>query len=332
MSDDNDEFYELNKERIKYLETELTKYNACKEEKEKLEKSVNEYKKNNFDLTNQNKEYQYKIQFLTKENEANKKKLTDLSKDISKISDYKAKITELEKNLTEKTKECENLKIASKSREDSLKGKLDTLKETCEISKEKALGTNELQKKYDRLKSDYLVQKDKCNRYDQLEKEFQQYKKAVESKGQAPVSQSAKNEIEKLKKERDAQLAQIKDLKKKISQYEARLEMGQTPKKPETEANTYADENYVKEMNERLKEVTEELDRCNQVKDNLAQYYQTESNQMKSRYQKEFELMSSAIYNLGFNLNSMKRDYEEKLRDQGSWLFRRRQVILSGDY
>ena len=78
-------------------------------------------------------------------------------------------------------------------------------------------------------------------------------------------------------------------------------------------------------MNLRLKELTEELDKCKEVKDNVAKYYQKDTNEMQARYQKEFELISIAIYNLGFTFWSMKYEYEQKLIKNPNWLITERQ-------
>ena len=53
---------------------------------------------------------------------------------------------------------------------------------------------------------------------------------------------------------------------------------------------------------------------------------------MQARYQKEFELISNAIYNLGFTFWSMKYEYEQKLIKNPNWLITERQKMFNGDY
>ena len=52
---------------------------------------------------------------------------------------------------------------------------------------------------------------------------------------------------------------------------------------------------------------------------------------MQARYQKEFELISSAIYNLGFTFWSMKYEYEQKLIKNPNQLITERQKKFNGD-
>ena len=52
---------------------------------------------------------------------------------------------------------------------------------------------------------------------------------------------------------------------------------------------------------------------------------------MQARYQKEFELISSVIYNLGFTFWSMKYEYEQKLIKNPNWLITERQKKFNGD-
>ena len=53
---------------------------------------------------------------------------------------------------------------------------------------------------------------------------------------------------------------------------------------------------------------------------------------LKTRYEKEFELMASAIYNLGFQFWSLKLEDSEKLKQNENWLVRERIKQYNGDY
>ena len=57
-----------------------------------------------------------------------------------------------------------------------------------------------------------------------------------------------------------------------------------------------------------------------------------EKEEIKNRYEKEFELMSSAIYNLGFQFWSLKLEDSEKLKQNENWLIRERIKQYNGDY
>ena len=60
--------------------------------------------------------------------------------------------------------------------------------------------------------------------------------------------------------------------------------------------------------------------------------YEKEKEDSKIRYEKEFELMASAIYNLGFQFWSLKLEDSEKLKQNENWLVRERIKQYNGDY
>ena len=57
-----------------------------------------------------------------------------------------------------------------------------------------------------------------------------------------------------------------------------------------------------------------------------------EKEELKLRFQKEFELMSSAIYNLGFQFWALKVEDKEKFNENESWLIKERIKQYNGDY
>ena len=57
-----------------------------------------------------------------------------------------------------------------------------------------------------------------------------------------------------------------------------------------------------------------------------------EKEDLKIHFDKEFELMSSAIYNLGFQFWSLKVEDSEKLKQNENWLVRERIKQYNGDY
>ena len=94
---------------------------------------------------------------------------------------------------------------------------------------------------------------------------------------------------------------------------------------------TEEDEKLINELNQKLKEVCEELEACQIEKETISQKCKKESESLRNQYQKEFELISSAMYNLGSNFWNMKFDYEQKLHSNPSWLQRERLKELNGD-
>ena len=57
-----------------------------------------------------------------------------------------------------------------------------------------------------------------------------------------------------------------------------------------------------------------------------------EKEDLKSKFNDEFVLMSSVIYNLGFLYWSMESDYEDKLKQNKGWLEMERIKQYNGDY
>ncbi len=57
-----------------------------------------------------------------------------------------------------------------------------------------------------------------------------------------------------------------------------------------------------------------------------------EKDDLKNKFNDEFVLMSSVIYNLGFLYWSMKSDYEDKLKQNKGWLEMERIKQYNGDY
>jgi hypothetical protein len=51
----------------------------------------------------------------------------------------------------------------------------------------------------------------------------------------------------------------------------------------------------------------------------------------KDRYEKEFELIASSIYNLGLNYWSLKLSSSNELNEKPSWLKRERKKYYDGD-
>jgi phage major head subunit gpT-like protein len=57
-----------------------------------------------------------------------------------------------------------------------------------------------------------------------------------------------------------------------------------------------------------------------------------EKEDIKNHFNKEFELMASAIYNLGFQFWSLKYEDSQKLKQNENWLVRERIKQYNGDY
>lgn len=56
-----------------------------------------------------------------------------------------------------------------------------------------------------------------------------------------------------------------------------------------------------------------------------------ENAEMKTKYEREFELVTSAVYNLGVQHMNMKADLSSKLKENPPWLIKERQKFFNGD-
>lgn len=82
------------------------------------------------------------------------------------------------------------------------------------------------------------------------------------------------------------------------------------------------------EMEKNLKEYTNEINRKNED----IEYIKKESVELKEIYEREFELVSSSLYNLGMCYWSMKVEYTQKLTEKPTWLTKERQKYYNGDF
>ena len=73
------------------------------------------------------------------------------------------------------------------------------------------------------------------------------------------------------------------------------------------------------------------INKKNHIEDQL-NTTEKENKDLKTKFNDEFVLMSSVIYNLGFLYWSMKSDYEDKLKQNKGWLEMERIKQYNGDY
>ena len=80
-------------------------------------------------------------------------------------------------------------------------------------------------------------------------------------------------------------------------------------------------ESQLDEILEKKSQLENKLNKSEKDKDDL-----------KNKFNDEFVLMSSVIYNLGFLYWSMKSDYEDRLKQNKGWLEMERIKQYNGDY
>ena len=87
-------------------------------------------------------------------------------------------------------------------------------------------------------------------------------------------------------------------------------------------------QNLIAQYESQLDEI---LEKKSQVENRLNSS-EKEKDDLKNKFNDEFVLMSSVIYNLGFLYWSMKSDYEDKLKQNKGWLEMERIKQYNGDY
>ena len=87
-------------------------------------------------------------------------------------------------------------------------------------------------------------------------------------------------------------------------------------------------QNMIAQYESQLDEI---LEKKSQIENRLNSS-EKEKDDLKNKFNDEFVLMSSVIYNLGFLYWSMKSDYEDKLKQNKGWLEMERIKQYNGDY
>ena len=233
------------------------------------------------------------------------------SEETEHQSDYKTKIDQLEKELKSEKERASKIKLFEEQY-NSLKKKISSL-ESKNVS----------------LLKELLECK---NTIKNLEKTIE------EKNNKMGILQAKLEEKNKLLKEKDIQLKKemesTMDLKSKLEEINNNdknnnkiniIENFEDNKKYKEALMTIDD---LKIENNQLNEIIKVME----LKIEEKKHDDKEKEELKSRYEKEFELMSSAIYNLGFQFWSLKLEDSEKLKQNENWLVRERIKQYNGDY
>lgn len=233
------------------------------------------------------------------------------SEETEHQSDYKTKIDQLEKELKSEKERASKIKLFEEQY-NSLKKKISSL-ESKNVS----------------LLKELLECK---NTIKNLEKTIE------EKNNKMGILQAKLEEKNKLLKEKDVQLNKemesTMDLKSKLEEINNNdknnnkiniIENFEDNKKYKEALMTIDD---LKIENNQLNEIIKVME----LKIEEKKHDDKEKEELKSRYEKEFELMSSAIYNLGFQFWSLKLEDSEKLKQNENWLVRERIKQYNGDY
>jgi DNA repair exonuclease SbcCD ATPase subunit len=159
------------------------------------------------------------------------------------------------------------------------------------------------------------------------------------------VDKRDKSEEKALKRELEKKDGMIEDLREKIDELERQMiVLKNSPKEKETVVITETktirqeptvnnvDNDKIRLLEDQMLKLKMEYEMDATKKTEEVEFYKKDNDETKDRYEKEFELMASCVYNLGLNYWSMKMEYTQKLNEKPSWLIKERQRYFNGDF
>ena len=224
------------------------------------------------------------------------------------------------------------------SQQSDYKTKIEKLEKELEIEKERAEKIKLFEEQYNNLKKKISnLETKNTNLLKELmesKNKIKSLEKIIEEKNnKMGILQAKLDEKIKLIKERDIQLN-----KEIESNMELKFKLDEVNSDNKNNIETNEVNNKYKEilqLNEDLKIENSQLNeiiKVMEIKMEEKTFDEKEKEELKNRYEKEFELMSSAIYNLGFQFWSLKLEDSEKLKQNENWLIRERIKQYNGDY
>ena len=303
----NDESKNINKnnnnndnnmnKKIEDLQNELLK------EKEK----VNNLKNNELKLSEKNNilsDIDLRYNLLNKELNEYKIKNANLEKKLELYSNLKETNDSLQKNLENKEKNIKELKSLLDQKNNLLKEKELALNKEVELNLK-------LQNKIDDLNNMLSEKNNNVINIEEDNKSVNELNKKIEI---------LENKLEESEKKYTLQFNISEKLKIQNNILEGKIK--KTGKVDVKDGGKYEELLKVNEMMQHNLE--EELKNKNIIK--------KEKEDMKNHYEKEFELMASAIYNLGFSFWTLKYENEENLKQNKNWLVQERMKQYNGDW
>ena len=254
--------------------------------------------------------------------------------DISNKSDYKYKIEQLEKELKLEKERASKIKLFEEQY-NNLKNKLSLIE-----SKNTHL-IKELMDEKNKVKNLEKIIDEKSNKMGILQNKLDEKIKIIKERDIQLNKEIELNlelkfkleEINKNKKKEEKQDNNI-NINNDINKYNEILKLNEELKNENNQLNDIIKvmENKLEEKDE--DEIGENINNIRLIEDleKKIKKYEKEKEDSKIRYEKEFELMASAIYNLGFQFWSLKLEDSEKLKQNENWLVRERIKQYNGDY
>jgi exonuclease SbcC len=232
--------------------------------------------------------------------------------------------------------------------------KIEKLEKELKIEKEKEQKLKIVENEYNNIKDKFLNIESKysrlINEINEVKNENKKLEKLIDEKNKKiGILQSKLDEKIRIIKERDQQLnKEIEmELKTKISElnsnnnkidyenkYNEELEINEELKNENLKLNDLISimEDKLNEKNN--EEMENDMNNIRMIEELEKKMKKTEKEKedIKNHFNKEFELMASAIYNLGFQFWSLKYEDSQKLKQNENWLVRERIKQYNGDY
>lgn len=312
-----------------------------KDEAKGKQKIINDFEKNK--KTEKEKEEiseeNHKFNGIIFENEKFKKENQELKKRTEALENYKF----LYESSKFKIDTYESLKDKLVFYESVANNKDDLLESLRKKEKEIKLKNKEIEELSNKLK-ELILNKNKDEEYFEYSKEYNEKKKIPKTQihtrpvknSNNYVEQAQNNSFDSIKFEFKSENEQKVQIENKITSKFASFK-----KKTFLECFNKTKENYIEILSnsEELEALSKksviekyvELAEYIQEETDGFEYLKKEYNDIKEKYEQEFELISSCIYSLGVQFLITKQEFNNKIRENPPWLIKQRQRFFNGD-
>ena len=236
--------------------------------------------------------------------------------------------------------------------------KIEILEKELKIEKEKEQKLKIVENEYNNIKDKFLSIESKysrlINEMNEIKSKNQKLEKLLDEKNKKiGILQNKLDEKIRIIKERDQQLNKEIEIGMELNTKISELNSNKNKNNIDYE-NKYNEELAINDelKNENLKlndlisimedklneknneEMENDMNNIRMIEELEKKMKKTEKEKedIKNHFNKEFELMASAIYNLGFQFWSLKYEDSQKLKQNENWLVRERIKQYNGDY
>lgn len=341
----------LEKERIEFT----AKINDLEKEIEHHKKDKNNLTKTilNLEETISKKEHdKEELNKIILNQNISLKHYEELEGDIKFINDFKFKIEEKNSEIECLNHEIRDIKESHEIEIKMYNDRIDILEETNR-------NNSEMKIQYEKMKDlikEFQATKEKLNLMESTNKEFLK----IKNNYMTVLDQKSNLEVEnKLLEEK---LNECIKNNNKLKEENDRLDTCHSTEKKRKNSHDENENYYINIINEKDSYIKlleskvlnlEKIDISDNNKSDLfkknemllktlelelnkkieeVELFKKDNFETKERYEKEFELMASSVYNLGLHYWSMKMEYAQKLSEKPNWLIKERQKYFNGDF